>query len=214
MRRIYLLVGSLLAVFFANSGVYADTSPIGPVIINEIMWDGDEYIELFNPTDQLINLQGWQLTRQAPQGEVKTTIQFGDDEQIAAGGYYLVAKKETAVTVPVQKVVSNLALVNTGEQIKLLTDTGTISDVANPVGAWVAGANTTSGQSMERNQLAGDGTLATNWHTAAASSGGRDGSPGVANSVPTPTPSIRWCSSSLFGDITSLSHFKSSFILN
>lgn len=167
----------LVAAFFVEAATKQ-------VIINEVMWDGDEYIELYNATDQPVNLKSWHLQRQAAGGEVKTITEFSDTDQLEAHGYYVIAKKDTTVSVSVQKVLSSLSLLNTGEQLTLVKDTGDVSDVANPLGMWVAGANTTTGQAMERNTPPGDGTQASNWHTATTSLGGRDGSPGAANSQP------------------------------
>lgn len=157
----------------------------GPaVVINEIMWDGTEYVELLNTTASSINLSGWQLTTQRPDNTTGVSVTFGSADSIAANSFFLLEKSESATTITANKVVSVLTLLNTGEQIILKDPNGAIIDTANVLGAWLAGQNTTNGLAMERTADGADGTLAASWFNSTGSGGGRDGTPGAANSVP------------------------------
>ncbi|MFH1354233.1 MAG: lamin tail domain-containing protein [bacterium] len=165
-----------LAAIFVLLGVPLLGSAQAPpaVIINEIMWDGVEYVELLNTGEVDVVLDGWALTRQQAGGETKTIIQFDEGDVIAAGGYFLLERDEEATTASADKIASALTLVNTGELIILLDDIEQVVNQANQLGAWLAGENTEEGISME---WGGDG-----WHTSTGNAGGRAGTPREANS--------------------------------
>lgn len=170
------------AVFFvwAQTIVYAAS----PVVINEIMWDGTEYLELHNTTADDVALNGWKITRQAQGAEIKEIIIFDGEDIITANQYFLLEKNETSTAIAADKISSSLTLLNTGEQIQLLDDTGLAIDTANVLDEWLAGENTETGISMERGPEFLDGTLISSWHTSTEEGGGRFGTPGAANSEP------------------------------
>jgi len=180
-----LSTAALLAVFILLGLPLLVAAQEPEVVINELMWDGLEYVELLNTTSEVVNLSGWSLTRQKPNGEVKEIVEFAEGDVIGAKGYYLIEEKEEATTVEAEKITSKLVLVNTGEQVTLLDAKGVVVDQANQLGAWLAGENTTTGVSMERKAEWGDGTSASSWHSSTGEAGGRTGTPGIANSVPT-----------------------------
>ena len=69
------------------------------ILVNELMWGGDashEYIELYDPSDQEVNLEGWTLT----DGEDVYLLKG----VIAAGGYYLLEYNEEATPVMADEV--------------------------------------------------------------------------------------------------------------
>ena len=173
-------------VFILIGSVRADTP--GPVIINELMWDGTEYIELYNTGEDSVSLSGWSLTRQKGQTEEERTITtFGGEDVILGESYFLVERKEEATSVPADKVVSkvsDLTLLNTGELVRLKNDGGGVEDGANWFGMWFAGDDAGEGKSMERIGVDLDGTLEESWHTSTGEVGGRTGTPGEANSQP------------------------------
>lgn len=154
------------------------------VVINEIMWDGTEYVELLNTTVGDILLDGWKLTRQQAGGEAKTVVTFDAGDVVSAGGYFLLEKTEAATAVAGDKVVGALTLVNTGELVVLQDAAGAVVDQAGQPGAWFAGENTAEGAAMERTDPAAAGTAASSWHTSTGSAGGRAGTPRAANSAP------------------------------
>lgn len=150
------------------------------VMINEIMWDGTEYVELRNMTSESVSLSGWKLIRQrAGEGE-EEIVEFDEDDTMAADGFFLIEKSESATTVTADKLTSKLTLLNSGEQLKLYQGS-TLVDVANDTGAWFAGENTEVGVAMERKE-GGTGDEPDGWQTSIGNVGGRQGTPGQANS--------------------------------
>lgn len=153
------------------------------VVISELMWDGTEYVELFNSTSADISVSGWQLTRQQNgKGEV-VVVTFDDSDVIGTGEYFLIEKKEDATTVTAHKLVSGLTLVNTGELVRLKDSSGDVVDSANQLDDWFAGSNTDEGEAMERSDFSADGEEEESWHTSTGEVGGRVGTPGQMNTV-------------------------------
>lgn len=153
------------------------------VVINELMWDGEEYIELFNQTDQEIFLTGWTLTRQQAGGEEREVVEWEEGDKIGAGEYFLLESNEEATTVTADMVDSSVMLVNTGELIILWDAQKNVVDQANQLGTWYAGDNELT-KSMERTAVDSDGLLASSWHTSTGEAGGRLGTPRQINSQP------------------------------
>ena len=172
-----------LAVFFLLGLPLLVSAAAPPVVISEIMWDGTEYIELFNTTESNIELTDWSLTRQQAGGSEKTVVSFAEEDTIAAGSYFLVEKTEAATTVAADTVAA-LTLVNTGELVTLRDAGSAVVEQAGQLGAWYAGENTVDGVSMERTIVDAAGTAQENWHTSTEQVGGRAGTPGEANSTP------------------------------
>lgn len=162
----------------------------GDVIINEVMWMGsdgetsDEWIELKNMTGKDINLSNWNIKQGGTGIGVGAHIEIPNGYSIKANGYFLVTKKkwdDTAVTLtsdlPKSKGYTHVAgmkLEDEGEQLILEDKDDRMIDIT-PLGAWPAGSNGSLKQSMERNDIPGDGALATNWHTCV--SGAANGAP-------------------------------------
>jgi PKD repeat protein len=180
-----MTVAAMATVFCCTGAAHA-AAPA--VVINEIMWDGVEYIELFNTTADTVSLTGWALTRQQVNADVKMIVTFGDDHEIAGNAYFLIAKNATATTATVDVLVSGLVLVNdpNGELVTLKNEAGVIIDQVNQTGEWFAGENTTDGVAMERRTADSVGTDAAAWQTAFGTLNGRNGTPGAANSTPPP----------------------------
>ena len=169
-------------------GTPQGSQPIQPpfevptVIFNEIMWTGDftsasnEWIELYNTTEEEIDISGWQITRLATEGEVlMLTIPEG---VIPPKGYFLIANssaKDSNIAVEPNLVDASVSLPNTKLRLKLYA------------GDWEAGANLIDivddgagkplagdaelKKSMARSEPVGDGTLAESWQTSEKSSG-------------------------------------------
>ena len=93
-----------LAVFLLLGLPLLVSASEADVVINELMWDGEEYVELFNQTGQEISLAGWTLTRQQAGGEVKELVEWEEEDELGAGEYYLLESKEEATTVIADKV--------------------------------------------------------------------------------------------------------------
>ncbi|RLG30546.1 hypothetical protein DRO03_04000 [Methanosarcinales archaeon] len=179
----------------ANTSVNNTTDPaqeydpmLWDVVINEVMWDGKEYIELYNTIDRTICIGNWTITRGV--GAVNDTIDITiePDAIIASYGYYLIAEKDATTCEPDQ--ILNMVLKKSGEVLQLFGGVPTIServDIVNREGDWFAGKDDAVGQSMERISPV-DGTNPDNWHTSLGYECGRIGTPGVANSIPDKTP--------------------------
>ncbi|MFH0828701.1 MAG: PKD domain-containing protein [Candidatus Kerfeldbacteria bacterium] len=177
------------------------------VVINELLWMGspassaDEWIELRNMTDAVVDIGGWRLTRLSSGSEAAmVTVPAG--KSIAARGLFLISNfgsdsASTALAVAPDVVDSAVSLLNSGLQIKLYDAAGNMIDVADDgTGTPLAGTYE-SGKtyaSMARNGLPGDGTKQGSWHASAIAVGFKQGTiplgtPGSANDNVPPTVS-------------------------
>lgn len=131
----------------------------GQVVINEVGWGGtsaspyDEWIELYNPTDQPIDLSGWTLAWEGvaiPLGEEAGNTIRVINSVIPPYGFLLLERGGDDTVVGRQAdLIYRGALANGGEALRLLDPEGNVVSTANldcPEGWW-AGAR---GASMER----------------------------------------------------------------
>jgi hypothetical protein len=116
------------------------TFPAGSILINEIAWAGteasanDEWIELWNPGEADIHLDGWVLT---DEGDISIDLMG----IIPAGGYVLLERTDDATIAdfPADAIYTG-ALSDAGETLRLVDPSGNAIDVVNPGGeAWPAG---------------------------------------------------------------------------
>lgn len=193
-----LLLAILPLVIFSQKIIAAPA-----VVINEIAWSGtatstaDEWIELYNITNNPIDLTGWQLI--SSDGTPEATLSGG----IPANGYFLLERTDdTTISDVTADATYSGALNDTGETLTLKDDTGDIIDTANVNGdTWpggTGGTGTPPRASMERvNPLLPD--TDDNWATNSgiikngldANGNLINGTPKSQNSVyvvPTPTP--------------------------
>ena len=126
----------------------------GEIIISEIAWAGtkayfgDEWIELYNPGAQTIQLDGWILTNESG----SFYISFDSSDSIGSGNFFLIEHGSgNATSEPEQKTYTSGSLLSdNGEAIYLLAPDRSVVDTANASGgAWPAGGGTNS-SSMER----------------------------------------------------------------
>lgn len=191
-----VVISTLTVLVFIFSG---EAKAAGGVVLNELMWDEVEYIEVLNATSDEVSLSGWTITRQKSGDVEKTVVLFEEGDVIGVGEYFLIEKNEEATSVAADKIVPGLTLLNTGELVRLRDSTGAVVDSASRLGSWLAGANTTVGEAMERSDVNADGTLEDSWHTSTGSGGGRVGTPGEANSTP-PVNHAPMAAASVAGD--------------
>ena len=119
-------------------------------VFNEIAWMGtqnssnDEWIELSNPTDSQINLEGWVL-KTADEG-IKITLKGF----IPENGFYLLERTDDN-TVPgiTADLIYKGSLNNAGEVLELYDESGNLIDKVDCQKKWTAGNNSTK-QTMER----------------------------------------------------------------
>ena len=169
------------------------------VVINEVAWMGtnadfnDEWIELYNPTANAIDLSGWTLTS----ADGTPSITFPTGKIIPSGGYFLLERTaDTTVSNVTADLIYTGSLVNTGETLTLKAPDGVVIDTANGDGGpWTAGVNvttpTTVRLTMERNNPIATETDAQ-WHrNDGVTRNGTDaggnliyGTPKAANSLP------------------------------
>jgi Lamin Tail Domain/Cohesin domain len=180
------LVALMLQLSVVRISAYAYSA--GDVVINEISWAGtddntsDEWIELYNSTNQAVDLTGWYIEDDG--GASTYTISAGS---IPAYGYFLIEDAEVATDVVANALIP-VSLANAGDSLVLKDGVGAVIDTVNGGGgAWYAGSSTPKA-SMERiDPSVGDS--ADNFASAVSSNGavGRLGTailgtPGSVNS--------------------------------
>jgi len=144
LSRVAVIFSFLLLPFSIQA-----TNPL-QVAINEIAWMGreesfaDEWIELYNNTDNAINLEGWIL--KAADGTPEISL----EGTILAKSFYLLERTDDG-TVPNIKadLIYKGSLNNKGEYLELTNPRGKIVDEVDCSSKWFAGDNKTK-QTMER----------------------------------------------------------------
>ncbi|MFA6547722.1 MAG: hypothetical protein WCT11_02110 [Candidatus Magasanikbacteria bacterium] len=149
--------------------------PAPDVVINEIAWAGtssvtdqDEFIELYNNTDQDINLfsatntsKWWKLMI----GDKEISIGKIVNRIIPKNGYYLFERTDdrTVNEIPADIIYSG-ALKNSGERLRLLDGNNQLVDEVDCSSTWFAGSDVTY-SSMEKINSRLPGNNSTNWQT-------------------------------------------------
>jgi len=139
------------------------------VVINEIGWMGtkasstDEWIELYNNTDESIDLTGWTL--KSRDGSPSTTLTGSIDEQ-----WFYLLERTNNNTNTIQGVSADwkgsfsYGLKNSGEDLELRDANGVLIDIINCSSTgWFAGTTTPAYISMERVSSTLSGNDKTNW---------------------------------------------------
>ncbi len=139
------------------------------VVINEIGWMGtkdsatDEWIELYNPTNQEISLTGWVLYSQTDDSPHITLT-----KTIGPGSYYLLERTKDTV---ISDISADFAgsfgqggLKNEGEKLVLNDKNGKVVDMVDCSSKWFAGDNVAKA-SMERLDPLISGSDPQNWRS-------------------------------------------------
>lgn len=167
MIRYFLVLLFFLTptLVFANSGI----------VINEIAWMGtkansaDEWLELYNPTENPINVSGWKLYEGGGQTLIIDFQGAGlKNATIPANGYFLIERSDDKT---VSDILADLfgsfsggGLSNSGEHLVLKNKEGAIIDEINMASGWSAGkASPEEYLSMERIDPSKSGNETTNW---------------------------------------------------
>jgi len=138
------------------------------IVVNEIAWMGtqanssDEWIELYNNTNQDINLEGWALYKKETLIEPLTGI-------IKANSYYLIERTDDST---IQNITASqepsswgsYGLNNNGEDLKLLNSEFVIIDEVDCSLGWFEGGGS-SFKTMERINPQTIGSTPENWQT-------------------------------------------------
>lgn len=163
------------------------------IAINEICWMGgnnsanDEWVELFNNSEQEINLDGWVL-KTADDG-----IKINLKGKIPSGGFFLLERTDDN-SAPSAKadLIYQGALSNEGEDLKLIDSNNNFIDEVNCAKNWFTGDNKTK-QTMEQINPNASSSDKTNWQTS-QSPGGTPSQPNSQNStdpVKEPTSTVQ-----------------------
>lgn len=146
-KLIFTLAAISLLFLYPQKFIYSDQPA---VIINEIAWMGteassyDEWLELYNTTDEDIILEGWVLVSQDGTPEINLL------GTIAANGYFLLERTDDNTVPEIQAdIIYAGAMSNTIEILELRDDSGSLIDTIGAFDAWPAGDNSTK-QTMER----------------------------------------------------------------
>jgi hypothetical protein len=191
--------------------------PPGELVVNEILYDplsGDfdnrpnqpEYVELFNPTDRRLALEGYFLTdRPDEDGEFDRVALGRERASIAPGGYAVayaagdaslaeafpetnVADSSDITLLPVDR--ASLGLPNGGGLVALRRPGGALLDSVFYRPEWQSEAvESGDGRALERIAPTGPSSRASNWQTATAESGGTPGRPNGNAPPPENAPS-------------------------
>lgn len=147
------------------------TTASANVLINEVAWMGNsgsanaEWIELYNPDSESVNLDGWTL--KAIDGSPSITL----SGTISSLEYFLLERTsdETVPSIPANQIYSG-SLGNNGEHLVLRDKAGVVINEIDHASGWLGGDNT-SKQTMQ--------LVAGNWGTGPAT-------PGAQNTVSLP----------------------------
>jgi len=142
------------------------------VVINEVAWMGtkansaDEWIELYNNTDQTISLEGWGLY-EAGGGTLIEPL----TGVIEAKSFYLVERTDdtTVSDIPASQTPSGwggYGLNNEGEHLQLLDNNSTVIDEINCGAGWFAGEGKPDYKTMERKNPQLSGSDSSSWQTS------------------------------------------------
>jgi hypothetical protein len=116
------------------------------IVINEVAWAGtaaspnDEWIELYNPLEEAVDLTGWTLTF----GKVRIDLGAGVETLLEPGGYFLLERSDDDTVSDIDaNLIYTKALTNDGMLIELLDPTGEVVDTANAgqESGWAAGSD-------------------------------------------------------------------------
>src|SRR3989344_1982706 len=136
------------------------------VVINEVAWMGtvnlanDEWMELFNPGQEDINLSGWQLI------SADDVLLIELSGSIESQGFYLLERTsdDTVSDVLADQIYVG-ALSNGGEHLYIKDGLGNIIYGVDCAAGWFAGDNETK-QTMQRKDSALSGNSADSWQTS------------------------------------------------
>ena len=132
------------------------------IVISEVKHNGsglDEFVELYNPTSQVVSLSGWKLTRKNSGGtEANLVSSFPEASAIPAHGFFLITNPSVEATYSADLVYSAPSNSLTNNYTVLLYNDATESaELIDKVGLGTAtdfeasaSANPTINQSVER----------------------------------------------------------------
>jgi hypothetical protein len=173
--KIFWVLNIIILAGIISADFVSAAQPLS-VIINEIAWMGtennssDEWIELYNNTEQAISFENWGLYE--AKGEILIEPLTGI---IEPKSYYLIERTDDTTISDIlasQKPSSwgGYGLKNTGEHLQLLDQNSVIIDEIICSAGWFGGDNKTK-QTMERKNPQLIGNNPENWQTSVESGG-------------------------------------------
>ncbi len=151
-----------------TSSIYINWSQ--EVVINEVAWAGtsslypyDEWFELYNNTDQPIDLKDWKILvsgKQISYNKINNSV-------IAPRGYFLLkrSRDDSIYNIPGDVIYSlSGGFGNQGEKLEIFKPTGEKTDEVDCSKGWFAGDNTLY-RTMERISTTAAGNIPTNWQS-------------------------------------------------
>jgi len=150
LARIFVPV---LLVTLLGSAVFASTD--SPVYISEVAWSGtqanwaDEWLELSNSSDKVIDLKGWTLSWEGVTvhlGKEKGSTLTLKNKKIKPGEAFLLERSDDDSVASVKAdLIYEGSLANSGEELLLKNSRGEEVQVVGGDEGWVAGT-TSSGE--------------------------------------------------------------------
>jgi len=173
----------IFLLFFIFLPALANTN--NNIIINEIAWMGttassnNEWIELYNPTDNDISIDGWTLTWDG--GNINLT------GEIKANGYFLLERSDddSVSDITADKIYTG-SLSNAGEDLVLKNTQSEIVDSAIFASGWPAGDNEKK-LTMQRKCELNAGNNADSWQNSST----KGGTPKAKNNCSATPPSCK-----------------------
>ncbi|MDP2910251.1 MAG: lamin tail domain-containing protein [bacterium] len=150
----------IIAIVFTLLPIKCLAVNASDVIINEVAWMGtavsynDEWIELYNNGEAMVNLDGWALKADDGSPEINLS------GTIPSKGFFLLERTDdnTVLNIPADLIYKG-ALGNDGENLKLFDNSNNIVDQIIFLDAWPAGDNETK-ETMQK--------INSSWQTAEA----------------------------------------------
>lgn len=115
------------------------------VLINEIFWQDNQWLELKNITDKEINLNNWSLSWQGYQ------LTFNENDKIAPGGFFLLEYNESDI-IPALRAdkIFTAPFGSFGEKIILKDNAGALVDQADFSNGWLKSQDDAQARSLQR----------------------------------------------------------------
>lgn len=169
MKVLVLLILFLPGVGFAQTVVINEIAWMGVPVegIEERQWWRYEWLELYNPTDQSIGLQGWRIELYSG-----GTLDFavGLNGAIPANGYFLAGSSEKIHGVDVNYAILTGEFRNDGQRIVLKDAQGNTREEVDASLGWFGGDNEAK-LTMERRFADRSANDAQNWGSSLRTGG-------------------------------------------
>ncbi len=150
------------------------------IVINEIMYapsGGEpEWVELFNRSDEAVNLKKWKFADNA------TAVAITNNDVLIQSKSYVILSRDSSIfnyhNIEAPVIVFNLPVLNnTGDACVIKDSIGILMDSVSYLASW---GGSSGGESLERFSVDDESNLQTNWGTTISP---MKGTPGKINSL-------------------------------